>query len=68
MSLIPAGILGVGLFLAVVLFGLAATDLLLDLTGSETIGRRLADWANRNPWAAVALAAVLGALVGHFFW
>lgn len=68
MSLIPAGIVAVGLFMVVVLLGLAATDVVLELSGAETIGRRLAGWADRYPLAAVALAAVLGALIGHFFW
>lgn len=67
-AVIPAGIIAVGLFMAVVLLALVAADILLEANRAETIGARLAVWANRYPLAAIALATVLGALLGHFFW
>jgi hypothetical protein len=51
--------------LAVVLFG-ASVDLWLERR-DESLGLYLARWSRRYPLFAVALVALLGAMLGHFF-
>jgi hypothetical protein len=50
------------------MFGIAALDAVLEAGRWEPIDQRLQTWSGRYPYFAVALAALLGALLGHFFW
>jgi hypothetical protein len=56
-------VLGIGLVAA-----LAVADTIFIPTFRQPIGRWVEAWARRFPILAFMLAAVLGLLVGHFYW
>jgi hypothetical protein len=58
----------VALVVLAMLFGIAAIDAVLEAGRWEPIDGRLQTWSGRYPYFAVALSALLGALLGHFFW
>jgi hypothetical protein len=47
---------------------LAASDFVFELRGKRSVGQRLQMWSRRQPLFAVALVAVYGAVLSHFFW
>jgi hypothetical protein len=65
---LPGGILIVALVVIAMLFAVAAIDVVLEAGGWEPLDLRLESWSRRYPYFAVALAALLGAMLGHFFW
>ena len=56
-------LVGLGLML-----GLVVADLFFIRTYLQPIGRWVEAWARRFPVLAFLLAAVLGLLIGHFYW
>jgi len=58
--------------LALVVFGilllLAVFDFWWELRGRPSLGHRFRRWATRYPLYSLALLALLGALLSHFFW
>jgi len=50
------------------LLGLAAFDLYWELRKRHSLGHRLRSWSRRYPLYSLALLALFGALVSHFFW
>jgi Zn-dependent protease len=56
-------LVGVGLVLALVV-----ADVLFMRTYRQPVGRWVEAWARRFPILAFLLAAVLGLLIGHFYW
>jgi VanZ family protein len=65
---VPLGITIVALVILAMMFGIAAVDAVLEAGRWEPIDKRLQTWSGRYPYFPVALAAMLGALLGHFFW
>lgn len=65
---VPAGITIVALVVLAMMFSIAALDAVLEAGRWIPIDRRLQTWAGRYPYFAVAMAFLLGALLGHFFW
>lgn len=56
-------LVGLGLMLALVV-----ADVFFIRTYMQPIGRWIEAWARRFPVLAFLLAAVLGMLIGHFYW
>ena len=56
-------LVGVGLVLALVV-----ADVFFMRTYMQPVGRWVEAWARRFPILAFLLAAVLGLLIGHFYW
>ena len=56
-------LVGLGLML-----GLVVADVFFIRTYLQPIGRWVEAWARRFPVLAFLLAAVLGLLIGHFYW
>lgn len=56
-------LVGLGLVL-----GLVAADAFFVRTYQQPVGRWVEAWARRFPILAFLLAAVLGLLIGHFYW
>ena len=65
---LPIGISIVALVVLAMMFGIAALDAVLEAGRWVPIDRRLQTWSGRYPYFAVGIAALLGALLGHFFW
>jgi hypothetical protein len=65
---VPFGISIVGLVVLAMMFGIAALDAVLEAGRWVPIDQRLQTWSGRYPYFAVALALLLGAMLGHFFW
>lgn len=65
---LPIGMSIVALVMLAMMFGIAALDAVLEAGRWEPIDKRLQTWSGRYPYFAVALSALLGALLGHFFW
>jgi hypothetical protein len=65
---VPLGISIVGLVVLAMMFGIAALDAVLEAGRWVPIDQRLQTWSGRYPYFAVALALLLGAMLGHFFW
>jgi hypothetical protein len=63
-------LLGWIIFLALALLMLLAlvTDIVFHALKTPPIGARLHTWALHNPVYAGLAAALLGMLLGHFFW
>jgi hypothetical protein len=68
LMVVPIGISIVALVVLAMMFGIAALDAVLEAGRWEPIDQRLQTWSGRYPYFAVALAVLLGALLGHFFW
>jgi hypothetical protein len=66
--IVPLGISIVGLVVLAMMFGIAALDAVLEAGRWVPIDQRLQTWSGRYPYFAVALALLLGAMLGHFFW
>ena len=63
--------LGSAIVSAVALAILVAIGLIehrLESEGRPTLGMLLQTWSQGNPWFAVVLSGLMGALIGHFFW
>lgn len=63
--------LGTAIVSAVAIGILVAVGLVerrLEAGGRPTLGMLLQTWSQGNPWFAVVLAGLMGALIGHFFW
>jgi hypothetical protein len=56
-------LVGLGMIL-----GLVVADVIFVRTYTQPIGRWIQAWARRFPILAFLLAAVLGLLIGHFYW
>jgi hypothetical protein len=56
-------LVGLGLIL-----GLVVADVIFLRTYRQPVGRWIEAWARRFPVLAFLLAAVLGLLIGHFYW
>jgi Zn-dependent protease len=56
-------LVGLGLMLALVV-----ADIIFMRTYMQPVGRWIEAWARRFPVIAFLLAAVLGMLIGHFYW
>lgn len=67
MSAASAGIAAVAAFVAVMLAVLALVDAWFAYHGLRSLGARLNQWAGRYPLYSLALVALLGALIAHFF-
>jgi hypothetical protein len=65
---VPGGIALVGIVVVATLLAIALIDLYLEARRWEPLGRRLQAWSDQYPLFAAGLAALLGALLGHFFW
>jgi hypothetical protein len=65
---VPIGISILALVVLAMMFAIAALDAVLEAGRWEPIDSRLQTWSGRYPYFAVALAVLLGALLGHFFW
>ncbi len=65
---LPGGIALAGVVVVVALLAIALIDLYLEVRRWEPLGRRLRTWSDKYPLFAAGLAALLGALLGHFFW
>lgn len=46
----------------------AVADLYLEVRHERILGQYLRSWANAYPLFSGLLVALLGALLGHFFW
>jgi hypothetical protein len=66
--LVQWGITVAGLFIVLMLLGVAVVDVGLEYRRWRTIGDRLRAWSGRYPVLAAAFALLLGAMLGHFFW
>ena len=59
-------------FLVLVVFGilllLAALDFYWELRRDHSLGHRLQEWSRRYPLYGIAVLALVGALLSHFFW
>ena len=53
--------------LTLVLFYLAVVDIYFEWHGQRPIGERIQTWSRRYPLFSVALVALFGALLAHFF-
>lgn len=62
-----AGLTVLGGVVFLLLFGIVAIDFWLEFNGERPLGVRIAHWARRYPWFGAILAAIFGAMVGHFF-
>jgi hypothetical protein len=65
---VPIGISILALVVLGMMFLIAALDAVLEAGRWEPIDQRLQTWSGHYPYFAVAIAALLGALLGHFFW
>jgi hypothetical protein len=66
---INLGVLKVGVVGFALPFVLVAVDALIAGRGKDTyVGHWAQAWARRFPAFALAIAVVIGALVGHFYW
>ena len=69
MSIYPnAGVFLVALFGFGIIVALCAFDAWFIVRNSQPVGRWVQAWARRFPVIAFLLAAVLGLLIGHFYW
>jgi hypothetical protein len=53
--------------IVLVFFFVTVLDLAFQVQGSPSIAQRLQVWSRSRPLPAASLAAVIGALLGHFF-
>ena len=63
LGVLLVALVGLGLLLALVV-----ADLIFIRTYLQPIGRWIEAWSRRFPVLAFLLAAVLGLLIGHFYW
>lgn len=61
------GVAAVAAFVALMLAALALVDAWFAYQGLRSLGARLNQWAGRYPLYSLALIALLGALIAHFF-
>ncbi len=52
----------------VVLLAVAGADAMFLESGAHPLGERLRAWSGRYTLYATGIAAIAGALLGHFFW
>ena len=62
------GILLLALISLGLLLGVTLLDLYFEYRRWRPIALRVERWSRRYPFFAAGLAAVFGALLGHFFW
>jgi len=51
-----------------ILLVLAALDFYWELQRQHSLGHRLQEWSRRYPLYGIAVLALVGALLSHFFW
>ena len=66
--LVQWGITAAGLLVVALLLGVAVVDIYFEYHHRRTVGDRLRSWAGQQPMLAAAVALLLGAMIGHFFW
>jgi hypothetical protein len=62
------GVLSVAVVALLGLLALALFDAWFNRRSGQPVGRWVQAWARRFPVLAFVLVAVLGALIGHFYW
>jgi hypothetical protein len=63
-----AGIAALGVVILGLMMAIVGIDAWFEIKRRRPLGMWVANWARRYPMFAAALAAVFGAMVGHFFW
>ena len=58
----------IALLMVLFLFAIVACDIAFHIQKLPPVGERLRTWALKYPAYAGIAAALLGALLGHFFW
>jgi hypothetical protein len=58
----------IAVLVLVVLVGVAGADAIYLESGTHPLGERLRAWSGRYTLYATGIAAIAGALLGHFFW
>jgi hypothetical protein len=53
--------------LTITFVSIAALDISFELHGQRPIGERIQTWSRRYPLFSVALVALFGAMLAHFF-
>lgn len=62
------GITLLGVVVLIFLLAIVALDMWFELRRRRPLGELISTWSSRYPLFAAGLAAVFGAMVGHFFW
>ena len=65
---VPLGSVVVSAIALAILVAIAIVEHRLEADGKPTLGMLLQTWSQGNPWFAVVLSGLMGALIGHFFW
>ena len=65
---VPLGSAIVSAVALAILVAIGLVEHRLEAERRPTLGMLLQTWSQGNPWFAVVLAGLMGALIGHFFW
>lgn len=63
-----AAVMIIAILVIVALLAVTLADLSLEVRGRRTIGQHIQRWARRYVVVSTILVALVGALMGHFFW